>query len=96
VLHSRAHRVPDERVACLNVLWACPSPASLEERQYLYEDRAEDEAKGLEDKRNWGRFPDINLEENGIRTRERRGRKKGGTICNNKREPLESMDASAR
>jgi hypothetical protein len=35
------------------------------------------------------------LDENGIRTRVRRGRKKGRTICK-KREPVRSMDARVR
>jgi hypothetical protein len=47
VLHSRTHRVPDERDADLALLWACLSPVSLEERQYLYEDRAKEEVMGL-------------------------------------------------
>jgi hypothetical protein len=47
VLHSRAHRVPDERDADLALLWVCLSPATLEERQYLQEDRAKEEAMGL-------------------------------------------------
>jgi hypothetical protein len=33
-----------ERVGDLGVLWACLSPASLEERQHLYEVCAEEEA----------------------------------------------------
>jgi hypothetical protein len=37
---GRAHRVPVERDGDLDVLWACLSPASLEERQHLYEDCA--------------------------------------------------------
>ena len=37
---GRAHRLPVERVGDLDVLWACLSPASLEERQHLYEDCA--------------------------------------------------------
>src|SRR5215203_6019681 len=37
---GRAHRLPVERVGDLDVLWACLSPASLEERQHLYDDCA--------------------------------------------------------
>jgi hypothetical protein len=95
VLHSRAHRVPDERDADAGVLGAGPGPAALDVPGYLYEDCAKEEAKGPEDERNWGRFPNLTLEDNDIRTRERRDRKKGGEICN-KREPPESMDARAR
>jgi len=35
------------------------------------------------------------LDENGIGTRGRKGRKKGGTICE-KRAPIRSMDTTAR
>jgi hypothetical protein len=67
VLHSRAHRLPDERDADLSLLGAGLSPASLEE---------------------------LAIEENGIRTRVRRCRKKGGTTC--RREPLKKMHERVR
>jgi len=44
---GRAHQLPVERVGDLDVLWACLSPASLEERQQLYDDCAQEEAMGL-------------------------------------------------
>ena len=47
MLHSHTHRVPAERDGELGVLWAGLSPDSLEERQHLYEVRAEEEALGL-------------------------------------------------
>jgi hypothetical protein len=75
MLHSHAHRVPDERDADLGVLRTGLSPAPVRERQYLLRNRA--------------------LDENGIRTRVRRGRKKGRTIWK-KGKPVRSMDASAR
>ena len=69
VLHSRAHRVPDERDADLGVLWAGLSPASLEARQYLLRRPCQVGSDGAQKtSTNWHRFLDLALEENAIRT----------------------------
>jgi hypothetical protein len=54
-------RVPVERVGDLGVLWAGLSPASLEERQHLYENCAQEEAIGAEASVNRDRFLDLTL-----------------------------------
>jgi hypothetical protein len=67
LLHSHTHRVPVERDGDLAVLWADPSPASLEERRKILRGAGQGgSGRAQKINANWERSLDLTLEENEI------------------------------